>query len=230
MYLLSKNRIIVYKYHSGARIHRRVLKYLTMEYRDRSVIKVVFSLCCLQMMVSWTVFGQDSKPLEIPYHSDEEGDIDELKLNVNKALIDELNTIDLNRVTLQQMGQQNEADIIQLSGDINSNLAIVHQKGFQNQSKLLQEGTKNATDILQSGERNYYSGYHSGNHLINRVIQRGDDNFIEQRLLDNNMNFQLSQYGNNNEILQLHDESVIGYTVTQRGNNMQITIFQNQIE
>ncbi len=188
-----------------------------------------FSICSLLLMISWNAFAQsDPFDIDIPFESSDMGKIRKIS-EANKSLKEELEKVDLNRITLQQMGDMNDAFILQFS-DGDPNLAIVRQESDRNSVTLTQDGSGNASDIRQSGLDNIYSGYHSGKDIITKVIQKGNSNYIEQELLGNHMDFQIKQNGNNNEVTQQYgSDPEAGYKVIQKGNNMSIIIRQDQI-
>jgi hypothetical protein len=219
---------IFHKCLSGARIHRRTFKTRKMNYTIKWKRITVFSLSCLLLIISWNAIGQDSDPIIIPNDYSEMGKIRKVDEG-NKDLKQELDKYDLNRITLQQMGNLNNAFIRQFS-DNDPNLAIVHQKGNDNSLDLTQKGSSNASDIKQDGFNNLYSGYHFGDDIIINVIQKGKGNSILQELEGDNMDFQIEQKGNYNGVTQLYgDTPSAGYKVIQKGDNMSIIIKQDQI-
>jgi len=199
-----------------------------MENTIKWIIKTVFSISCLLLMISWNAFAQDSEPIDIPHEYSDMGKIRKIDEG-NKALKQELDKVDLNRITLQQMGNMNDAFILQFT-DSDPNLAIVQQKGDENSLKLTQKGSSNAADISQDGFNNLYSGYHSGVDIITKVSQKGKGNSIVQELEGNHMDFQIKQDGNYNDVTQLYEDTPgVGYKVIQKGDNMSIIIKQDQI-
>ncbi len=141
----------------------------------------------------------------------------------------ELEKSDLNTITLQQMGNMNDAFIKQFSeGD--PNLVKVNQDGNNNFIEFTQTGSANATDITQIKSGNTYLGRHSGNHIINTVVQNGYNNYIEQQLEADFLDFKIEQFGNNHELYQKESRGGIGYKVTQTGTEgMKISISQGNI-
>jgi len=192
------------------------------------VNRVVFLVCSLLLMVSVNAFGQDPE-IEIPSDYSEMGKIRQI-LDANKTLKEELGMSDLNRITLQQMGNTNDALILQFSNDEPS-LVKVRQIGNTNVLRLTQTGKNNASDISQRGVENQFTGYHSGEDIINKVIQKGYGNIIEQQLIGDHMDFQIKQDGNYNEVSQIYEDfpGPVGYKVIQKGDHMNIIIKQNQI-
>ncbi len=219
---------IFHKCHSGARIHRRAFKTRKMDKTIKWIKRTVFSISILLLMISWNAFGQDFDPIVIPNDYSEMAKIRQID-EENEILKQELDKYDLNRITLQQMGNMNDAFILQFS-DNDPNLAIVQQKGNENHLKLTQKGNYNAVDIRQDGIDNLYSGYHFGDDIIINVIQKGKGNSIVQELEGDHMDFQINQKGNYNDVTQLYgDTPAAGYKVIQKGDNMSITIKQDQI-
>ena len=198
-----------------------------MEYTVKCPFRVLFASCCLLLMVTLTAFGQDPEQLDIPMFT-EAGDFN-LIGGENQPLKDELDMSDLNRITLQQMGDMNQAFIMQYSKH-DPNLAKVLQDGDKNFSKLVQKGNNNATDIYQTGYGNFFSGIHKGDNILNTIIQDGNGNSIEQYLNADLLDFKIEQFGDGNELFQYHGDSRdgIGYKVTQVG-GMSITIKQDNI-
>ena len=199
-----------------------------MDITIKWIKRTVFSISCLLLMFSWNTFGQDSDPIVIPNDYSEMAKIRKID-EENEILKQKLDKYDLNRITLQQMGDMNDASILQFS-DNDPNLAIVQQKGKNNHLKLTQKGNNNAVDISQNGIDNLYSGYHFGDDIIINVIQKGKGNSIIQELEGDHMDFQIEQKGNYNDVTQLYgDTPAAGYKVIQKGDNMSITIEQDQV-
>jgi hypothetical protein len=196
-----------------------------MEFGVRTVKVTLLSFCCLFLMISNVAFGQSSDP---PITSDP--NIDVIELDENKALREQLDMNDLNRITLQQMGKQNRATVLQLSGADNPNLVNIYQDGMGNHSMLVQAGKRNATDISQVGVGNTFLGIHAGEDIINTVIQTGEDNMVRQFLMGNDMDFHIYQDGEGHELNQIQVGNGIGYKVTQTGEKgMNITIIQDYV-
>ena len=190
--------------------------------------KSLFLLCCLLLMISWTAFGQVFEPLVLPLESDEMGDFTEIT-DENLGLHGKLNDLDLNAVTLRQMGHQNVASIMQFSNNKAPNLIIVSQEGDHNSSILFQAGKNNAAQISQDGDMNSYMGVHVGDGLVSSVLQDGNENVIRQFLYGNDMDFHIIQDGNSNVINQIQNGSGIGYSVKQVGDEMKVTVIQDHV-
>ena len=190
---------------------------------------MICACCCLLLMVSWTAFGQDPEPLPIPGDYPGKGKISEVTSEI-PDLKDELNIIDLNRITIQQIGDMNDAFIHQVSS-ANPNLVKVYQEGDENFSDLTQTGSNNATGITQYGDGNIFSGIHEGNYITNTVIQEGNGNIISQDLKASLLDIQIEQFGNGHELNQTETtRDGIGYKVTQSGDvGMKIIIKQGDI-
>jgi len=198
-----------------------------MEYKVKSAISRVFVFCCMLLMASWTAFAQESQPLVIP--GDYAGMATIGEESLNQLLKIERDMSDLNRITIQQMGRMNEAFVKQYSGT-DPNLVKMFQSGSDNYSQLTQSGIKNATDISQFGAGNSYSGFHSGNYILNTVIQNGIGNEITQDLNADNLDFYIEQFGIGHGLFQTETRDGIGYKVTQKGDvGMKITISQDNI-
>ncbi len=210
------------------RIHRRVLKKSGMEYRCKCARGRVLSLAWFLLLGCWSLFGQDPEPLVIP-SSTGEGDFLPVE-SWNQSLKDQLDRNDLNRISLQQLGELNESYIRQVAEGDPNNLAKVYQRGEENLSILVQTGQNNASDITQVGYRNTFSGIHIGDDILTTVIQLGNGNFIEQDLRASELDFVIHQYGNGHEVFQTETRNGIGYKVTQTGTTgMRITIMQDNI-
>jgi hypothetical protein len=198
-----------------------------MEHKSKCAGRVIASMFCLLFLVSGVAFGQDSEPLVIP-SSTGEADFEFLSSEI-RLLKRELDQSDLNRITLEQMGNLNQAFINQTS-QYDPNLAHVYQDGTQNIFQLNQTGNNNAMDIIQQGNENMFLGTHHGDHILNKVIQQGNGNYIEQSLDADMLNFQINQFGNGHELIQTETRDGIGYKVTQEGpTGMKITIQQGNI-
>ena len=207
------------------RIHRKTFKLIIMKFDLRSIKVTLFSLGCIFLLLSNVAFGQSSDP---PITSDP--DIDVIKLEDNQGLREQLDINDLNRITLQQIGRQNQATIMQLSGNKDPNLIDIRQVGEHNKSVLIQAGKHNATDIDQIGNKNSYLGIHTGEDIINTVIQAGDKNVVRQFLIGHDMDFHIYQDGDGHELNQFQGGGGIGYKVTQKGSEgMNITIIQDYV-
>jgi len=189
--------------------------------------RTIFSICCL-LLFCWTAFAQVIEPLELPFVSSEMGTITEITIE-NQGLKDDLNVLDLNTVTLRQMGQQNQATVMQFSNGSNPNLVAIDQDGYRNSSYLLQVGKNNAAEVIQEGDMNSYFGVHFGDGLVSSVLQDGNENVIRQFLYGNDMDFQIIQEGSGHEVNQIQNGSGVGYKVYQTGNDMKVTIIQDHV-
>lgn len=199
-----------------------------MKYDFSMANRPLYLFFCLLLMVSWTAFGQVFEPLEIPLESEEMGNFMEIK-DKNLTLHNNLNDLDLNTVTLRQMGHQNVASVVQFSNSEAPNLVVVHQDGDNNSSILLQAGKNNAAEVTQEGNLNNYFGVHYGDGLVSSILQEGNENVIRQFLHGNDMDFHIIQDGNSNEINQIQHGSGIGYSVEQTGNDMKVTVIQDHV-
>ena len=196
-----------------------------MKFDIRTAKVTLLSFCCSFLLLSTVVLGQSSDP---PIPSDP--DIVVIDTDVNKGLREQLDMNDINRITLQQIGRQNRATVMQLSGNKDPNLVDISQVGEHNKSVLIQAGQHNATDIDQVGDRNFYLGIHAGEDIINTVIQAGDKNVVRQFLIGHDMDFHIYQEGDGHELNQITGGEGIGYKVTQKGSEgMNITIIQDYV-
>ncbi len=217
------------------RIHRRTFKI-----KIKSVImfakKITILYCSLLIAFSLSAFGQESQgdkgnPLNYNNISKSEIVISEIT-NENEDLKRNLawmDIVDLNLVTLRQMGHQNQATIDQISKSNNPNLVMVSQNGNQNISEIHQSGGNNALKLIQKGNLNSFSGTYNGDFLINSIEQRGHLNVIEQTLKGSDMDFSIIQKGTGHEVIQLENGMGIGYSVTQTGSNMKVSIEQGHV-
>jgi hypothetical protein len=140
-----------------------------------------------------------------------------------------LENVDLNMLTLRQMGQQNQATINHLSESLDPNRMMIMQVGNLNYSVIQQIGGNNALRLIQSGKLNSFSADYEGEFLKNTVIQSGELNVIEQTLQGSDMNFSIMQLGSGHELIQTEDGHGIGYKVTQTGKDMKIIINQGHV-
>lgn len=169
---------------------------------------------------------ENENPLESLNLTKEESILIEITKE-NVALKKDLEELDLNEVTLRQMGERNNSEITQISDPFsNPNLIKVSQDGTDNNAVVLQEGSQNALSLEQSGHGNHYRGEFAGELLINTIIQKGNQNILEQHLIGSNMNFFISQEGSSHELIQKESGDGIGYKVTQKGQGMKVLIEQ----
>jgi hypothetical protein len=199
-----------------------------MEHKYKCGMGRVLSFIWLLFLVLLPAFGQDPELQLVPEYTGE-GEFSPV-VTLNQPLKDELDLKNLNRITLQQEGNMNQAYIRQLTeGDVN-NLAKVYQEGEENLIKLYQKGQQNATDIQQVGYGNTYSGIHVGDNILNTVIQSGTGNMIFQELRASDLDFVIEQSGDGHELIQKETLDGIGYKVTQSGpEGMHIIIMQDNI-
>jgi hypothetical protein len=201
-----------------------------MELSCKHFARSIKSFCGLIFMASWSVYGQSGEPLIIPDIAGE-GLINPIE-ELNTELQNEMEASELNRVTVQQIGNMNEV-FIQQHSVVNSNLAKVYQDGNEHFSDLIQNGSNNATAIYQYEQGNQYTGIHTGNQILNTIIQQGIGNVIDQHLEANDLDFYIEQFGSGHELYQqLNGEDMdgIGYRVTQKGAvGMKVTIIQDWI-
>ena len=137
-----------------------------------------------------------------------------------------------NMAQIQQMGNNNDASIIQTLVGVNvpGNIAELIQHGSVNDAVLTQTGYGNSHFINQSGKGNMFEASVIGDNNSSTIDQFGNDNMINQNLLGNDMAFILSQHGNNNEITQVENDQIPRqYEIYQRGNAMSITIINGGV-
>jgi hypothetical protein len=186
----------------------------------------LFASCFLLWMGS--AFGQSIEPLVLPLEYPDIGKIEAIGIE-NQGLKDDLNILDLNTVTLRQMGQLNQATILQFSGQTDPSMVLVNQDGNQNKTTLVQAGQRNATDISQVGDLNRFYGVHTGEDLVSSINQTGSENTIFQYLNGSNMDFQIIQNGTGHEVIQIENGNGKAYKVTQTGSDMKVTIIQDYV-
>lgn len=216
--------------HSPEDIKKR-FKRVTM---FRNKLSILY--CSILIISCFSTLGQNGpgskvSPLSYGNILSDEMIISEIN-NENKNLkraLSWLDVVDLNLVTLRQMGQQNQATINQISDVNNPNMVLVNQNGNNNKSDIDQTGNHNVLNLNQKGNMNSFSGSYEGEYLINSIEQRGNQNLIEQHLQGSNMDFSIIQHGNGHEVIQTENGSGIGYKVTQTGQAMKVSIDQGHV-
>ncbi len=127
---------------------------------------------------------------------------------------------------IQQIGSNNELQLMQQQEGIEGNLARVLQAGEWNLAIISQTQTGNKLALIQKGTNNYYELVNSGfeNELVN--IQNGQNNRIVQQLVNSNqITSELVQQGNNNEIIQiLENVNAQSFSIRQVGDGLKVTI------
>jgi len=210
--------------------YRRAFKNIkTMKNNVRITNRVVLFLCSLLITGSLPVFGQVWEELVLPFDELGVAKIDAIGTE-NTTLKSNLSTLDLNTVTLQQMGNLNQATIIQISGQSDPNLVNVFQNGDLNNTVVMQAGQRNAVDVQQLGNSNHVVGIYGGEDLISSIYQQGDENLVVQSLDGSNMDFHISQLGHRNEVYQQESgDAGKGYSVLQNGSDMKVIISQEYV-
>ncbi len=198
--------------------------------------KIVILYCCLLIVFSLSMFGQES-------HGSKGNTLDYNDIQKDKTIVSDItnetqnlkmsmawmDAVDLNLVTLTQMGHMNQATIEQISDSNNPNQVMVMQNGDQNVSDIHQTGSKNALKLIQHGKMNSMSANYEGEYLNNTIIQIGNLNVVEQTLQGSDMNFSIIQQGKGHELIQFEKGPGIGYSVKQTGHDMKISIEQGHV-
>lgn len=133
-----------------------------------------------------------------------------------------------NDASINQMGNQNELELVQIQEAAEGNLARVMQSGQYNYAIISQTGGGNQLALLQNGEHNCYilNLEGTGNQLF--AIQDGQRNIINQTIINSdNIRSEMVQIGNDNEIITVL-EGVQGqeFIIRQIGDGLKATITQ----
>ena len=182
--------------------------------------------CCMLLAISFSAVGQEEKYVSNNGNilSDITWENQYLKRNLTS-----MDNVDLNLLTLRQMGLQNQATINQISESSDPNLMFLMQQGEQNFVDIQQTGGNNALKLVQKGKMNSFSADYEGEYLINSISQEGELNVIEQTLQGKDMNFSIIQKGVGHELIQTENGFGVGYKVTQTGKDMKISIDQGHV-
>jgi len=134
-----------------------------------------------------------------------------------------------NDASINQMGNQNELEFVQIQEAAEGNLARVMQSGQYNYAIISQTGGGNQLALLQNGEHNCYilNVEGTGNQLI--AIQDGQRNVINQSIINSdNIRSEMIQIGNDNEINTIL-EGIQGqeFIIRQIGDGLRATITQS---
>ncbi|EJF10109.1 hypothetical protein [Pontibacter sp. BAB1700] len=179
-----------------------------------TVLLLIFSLVILQI----TAFGQGVK--------NEEELLKQLRTEQNTKVVP--NSLIQKGVQVHQIGNANEAAILQRNSSPQSNGAFIMQVGDFNRAISQQQGVGNHTEAKQIGVNNSYVGEVDGMYNTSKVHQQGQSNSINQAVKGVNLEHTLIQLGNNNTINQVETGlNSKSYKVVQEGNGMNITIEQS---
>jgi len=146
-------------------------------------------------------------------------------------LLGEFIGIGENSVIIDQIGSNNEVEVIQRQRYQQNNQTRILQQGNDNLAEILQAGGNNQVILLQNGNENEFRLDLSGTNNDIAVIQRGDQNEIRQRLSNaRDLNLEYVQRGDGNLIEHQADGLVSkNIKVLQSGNNMEVIINQSSI-
>lgn len=136
-----------------------------------------------------------------------------------------------NDATINQTGNRNEVDLLQMQEAAEGNLARVLQDGRRNFAIITQVGAANQLALIQNGNRNMYELYveGTGNQMV--AIQDGRRNSIIQSIENSsNIYSEMVQIGNDNEIITVI-EGIQGqeFIIRQIGDGLKAEITQSAI-
>lgn len=131
-----------------------------------------------------------------------------------------------NDAFIQQIGNSNELELIQVQNGSFGNMTRALQSGDWNVALITQDGQNNQLALIQQGELNLYELINTGegNRLVG--LQQGNGNAIIQELIQSNQIYsEMIQIGNDNEI-QTVIEGVNNseLKVRQIGNGLKVVI------
>lgn len=131
-----------------------------------------------------------------------------------------------NDAFIQQIGNSNELELIQVQNGNFGNLTRALQSGDWNIALITQDGQNNQLSLIQQGDLNLFELINTGegNKLV--TIQQGSGNTISQELIQSNQIYsEMIQIGNDNEI-QTVIEAVNNseFKVRQIGNGLKVII------
>lgn len=133
-----------------------------------------------------------------------------------------------NDAAINQMGNDNQLDLLQEQAAAEGNLARVLQSGEANIAIVTQTGGGNQLALIQQGNSNLYELFVEGfdNQLV--AVQDGQGNSIVQSFISSDHNYsEMIQIGNNNEIITVL-EGIQGqeFIIRQVGDGLRATITQ----
>ena len=129
-------------------------------------------------------------------------------------------------VTINQVGNENEAEVIQRQFQSLDNTALISQRGDENRARLIQEGQQNEVILLQRGDDNVISLDLSGRGNDIAIVQLGDDNEVQQRLEDSyDLDVELTQRGDGN-LIEYNADGLLSkhIIIRQEGSDMELII------
>ena len=131
-------------------------------------------------------------------------------------------------VNIEQIGNNNEVDVILLQQATGSSQVVINQYGDNNLAEIEQTGGNNSLRLLQNGYDNRYILSLEGTNNDVSALQNGDQNEIIQRLTNSNYTTsEFIQNGDGNLIEHTGDGLLSkNITVLQSGNNMEVIINQ----
>lgn len=139
--------------------------------------------------------------------------------------------LDGSLVSINQVGSNNQAEVVQQQRFIQDNQVRILQQGNDNTASVLQTGGNNRVVLQQNGDENLYSLDLEGSSNDIAVIQNGDRNVVNQRLLDSRrVSVEFIQNGDGN-LIEHNGDGLLSkdIRVMQSGDNMQVIINQTSV-
>jgi len=157
-------------------------------------------------------------------------DIDSGFLTQSDILANELSS-DENFISVDQIGNNNQVEIIQRRRLAENNLTRIKQQGSDNFAQVLQFGGNNQVILLQKGSENEFQLDLSGTSNDIAVVQNGNRNEIRQTLTNaRTVSVDFVQNGDGNLIEHQADGLISkDFKVLQSGNNMRVRIDQSSV-
>ncbi|MFK8058097.1 MAG: hypothetical protein AB8F78_18360 [Saprospiraceae bacterium] len=134
-------------------------------------------------------------------------------------------------VTIDQLGNNNDVQVVQRQQSQLTNQTRIQQRGNHNLAEVLQSGGNNQVILLQKGSENTYRLDLSGTTNDIAIIQNGNQNEIRQSLSNARYNkIEFIQNGDGN-LIEHQAEGLISkdIKVLQSGSNMELIINQSAV-
>ena len=152
----------------------------------------------------------------------------DLFVNPSELLIDKFTELG-NSAYIQQLGNTNDIQVLQLQNGVHGNLTKILQSGDWNIALVSQEGQQNQLALIQQGNLNLFELVNDGSENKLVSIQHGGKNTILQELIKSNqISSELVQIGNENEIFSviegLNNKEL---KIRQMGDGMKVVIRQS---
>lgn len=127
-----------------------------------------------------------------------------------------------NDAFIQQLGNENHLDLLQIQQGAEGNLAKVLQSGQHNRAIISQMGQGNQLALIQQGDLNSYELRNAGSNNQVVAIQQGDGNIIHQEIIESHHIYsEMIQIGNQNEIITvLEGVNNTSFKIRQVGNGL----------